>query len=476
MGSLRFYILILIGWVQSVHASSLTEVYRLAVQSDPTLQQAYYALQANEQKFPQALAQMVPTISGNYQTTGTETTQASLNNLVPKGGYNTQNYGVTLTQPIYHPEHWAQLEQSRHIVKGAQAAYLSAAQALIIRVSTQYFNILAAIDDLDYAKGQVKAFKREYEQAKQRFEVGLIAITDVETAKSRYDNAVATEISAKNAVADEYEKLRQIVGQPIEDITLFPIQKKLPLLPPSPNKQEEWVDMAHQYNLDVITAKENAIQFKSAIGVQAAGHFPSIDVQGNVQRNKSNPPFADLTYSRSVTLNVSMPIFAGGAVVSKTREASSRYSEALERLVQQQRQADAESREAFRGVNTAISRVDALKQAVISSESSLKATQAAYEAGTRTIVDVLNAETLLLNAIREHAQARYDYLLQGLILKQKAGTLTSDDLYAVTCLIEAPATEESYSSAYSDSSSGSTTTTITTTPTNEVGQMPDKKE
>ncbi|MBS0288794.1 MAG: TolC family outer membrane protein [Proteobacteria bacterium] len=436
MGSFRVYLTLLLCWSHSLQADSLTQVYRLAVQSDPVLQQAFFALQANKEAFPQALAQMVPSLSGNYQTVGTETSQATPNIFVAQGGYNSQNYGLTLTQPIYHPEHWAQLERSRHTVKSAQATYLNAAQTLVIRVSTQYFNILGAIDDLDYAKGQVKSFGREYEQAKQRFDVGLIAITDVETAKSRYDNALATEISAKNTVANEYEKLRQIVGQPIQAVTLFPIQKKLPLLPPSPNQQETWVNTAHLYNLDVIAVKEQALQTKSEIGVQVAGHFPKIDVQGNVQRNKSGPPFADLTYSRSVTLNISMPIFAGGGIVSRTKEASARYNEVLERVEQTQRQADADTREAFRGVLTAISRVEALAQAVISSESSLKATQAAYEAGTRTIVDVLNAEVLLLNAKREHAKARYEYLLQGLTLKQKAGTLTSDDLYAVSNLIE----------------------------------------
>ncbi len=435
MGSFRRLSLLVLIWGGPLHAENLAQIYDLAVQNDPVLQQAFYGYQANKQTLPQALAQMIPNLSGNYSTTGTETSQSTRNAFVAQGGYNTQNYGLTLTQPLFHPEMWAQLEQSRHVTKAAEAQYLSAAQALIIRTAQQYFLILAAIDDLDYARGQVKAFSREYEQAKQRFDVGLIAITDVETAKSRYDNAVATEISAKNAVADQYENLREIVGKRIEQIELFSNDKKLPLLAPMPNKQEAWVSMSHQYNLDVLAATENAKQLKAAIGTQVSGHFPLFDLQGAVSRNKSAPPFTDTTFSRSVTLNVSVPIFAGGGVIARTREASARYDEAMQALEQQRRLADGDTREAFRGVLTAISRVEALSQAVISSQSALKATKAAYEVGTRTIVDVLNAETLLLNAIREHAQARYDYLLQGLVLKQKAGTLTSEDLFAVSNLI-----------------------------------------
>lgn len=433
MGPFRFGLFLTgVIWFNALQAENLTQVYTLAVQNDPTLQQAYAVLQANRQQLPLAIAQMVPNLSANYSTTANRTSQDIPSILVANGGYNTQNYGITLNQPIYHPEHWAQLEQSRHVVKAAEASYLSAAQNLIVRVTDQYFKILASIDDLDFARGQTKAFSREYEQAKQRFDVGLIAITDVESAKAQFDNARATEISAENTVADQYEELRKIVGQPIKQIELFPVSKPLELLPPSPSQQEVWVDTAHQYNLDVITAKENAGQFKAAIGTQVSGHFPKFDLQANVQRVKSAPPFEDLVLNRSVTLNVTVPLFAGGSTIFSTRQASARYDEAMEKLEAQQRLTDANTRESFRGVLTAISRVDALAQAVISNESSLKSTKAAYEVGTRTIVDVLNSESSLLGAKRDHAKSRYDYLLQGLKLKQAAGTLASEDLYCVT--------------------------------------------
>ena len=418
-----------------LYAEDLRQVYELATYRDPTIQAAYASLQANRQQLPLAIAQMIPNLSANYSASGTSAHPATPSPFVFTGNYNTKNYGLTLSQPIYHPELWGQLEQSRHLVKSAMATYVSATQELIIRVTQQYFSILTAIDDLDFFKGQRTAFEREYEQAKQRFDVGLIAITDVETAKAKFDTARANEISANNAVADQYEKLREIVGEPIQQVSLFPMSHPLNLLPPSPNLQEEWVMMANLQNSDIIAAREQAEQQKAVIGTQVAGHFPKVDLSGNLQRSKASPPFNDYTYYRSVSLNVSIPLFSGGGVVFKTREASARYSEALELLERQQRTTQSATRQAFRGVLTTISRVQALNQAVISNDASLRATKAAYEVGTRTIVDVLNAESDLLSAKRDLSKARYNYLYQGLLLKQAAGSLTPEDLYLVNQLM-----------------------------------------
>lgn len=421
-------------WAAQTHAEDLKEIYQLAVAHDPTLQAAYAALQANRQALPQAIAQMLPNLSASFSTTGTSESD-SINPLTPNGKYNTKAYGLTLNQPIFHSEFWAQLEQSRHQGKEAMASYLSSTQDLIIRVAKQYFAILAALDDLEFTRGQRKAFSREYEQAKQRFEVGLIAITDVETAKAKYDIAVADEISAQNAVANEYEKLREITGQSVSHVMIFPSYKKLNLTPPMPNEQETWVNTAYKQNWQIIAAQENAKKFKAAIGARVAGHFPTVDVQGNLQRSKSAPPFEDTAYAKSATLNVSIPLFASGAVIFRTQEAQARYDESLKQLEFQQRAAASQTRQAFRGVLTAISSVKALSQAVNSGESSLEAIKAAYDVGTRTIVDVLDAESNLLRAQRDHAKARYNYLLEGLLLKQAAGILTPQDLYEVNALI-----------------------------------------
>lgn len=426
-------VLIMISFYASMlHAASLKEVYRMAVESDPTIQAAFAALRANEQAIPQAIAQMVPNLSANYTTTGTQDDVSIF------GDYNTQNYGITLTQPIFHPEHWAQLEQARHVCKGARASYLAATQELIIRVATQYFAVLGALDDLTFTESQRKAFARELEQSQQRFEVGLIAITAVQEAKARRDNAVANEIAAQNAVFDQYEKLREIIGRPLsEGVTLFPISRPLQLVSPSPADQESWVASAQRFNLTVYAARENALQQKSVIAYQASGHFPKFDLQANVQKNKGPPPypFNLPNNQKNLTLNVSFPLFAGGGTLARTKEASSRYDEAMKLLEAEQRTAESATRQAYRGVLTAISGVEALAQAVISNRSALEATQAAYEVGTRTMVDVLNAQSNLLSAQRDHSKARYKYLLEGLKLKQAAGTLAMEDLLAVDQLM-----------------------------------------
>lgn len=411
-------------------AEDLRQVYDLALAHDPTLQGAWASLQANQQALPEAIAQLAPQLSARYTTTGSASSLTSI------GKRNATDYGLVLTQPLFHPEHWAQIEQARHIQKGAMATYLSATQKLIIRVASQYFSVLGAIDDLQFTQGQRIAFARELEQTQQRFAVGLIAITDVQDAKARHNSAIANEIAAQNAVFDEYEKLREITGQPLEALMRFETTKPLPLVPPSPNASEPWVHTSHLYNLDVMSAKENAAQYKAAIGTPIAGHFPKFDLQGNFERAKNPPPFAEaLHYTRSLSLNVSLPLFQGGQLLFRTKEAKARYQEALSQLEASQRTADSNTRQAFRGVLTAISSVEALEQVVLSNKTALEATKAAYQVGTRTMVDVLDAESNVLSAQRDLAKARYRYILEGLNLKQAAGTLTTFDLFSVNQLI-----------------------------------------
>jgi len=413
-----------------VFAENLQQVYVLAVANDAVLHAAAAALVANEQALPQAIAQLLPNASANYQTTGAS------NNAIAPFQYNTRNYGITVNQPLFYPQLWAQLEGARHQVKGATAVYLSTTQALIIRVAEQYFAVLAAYDNLHFAESSRKSFGQTLEQAKQRFDVGLIAITDVQDAKAKYDNAVALELSAQNALADQYEILRTITGVRIAEVKRLPQEKSIPLIPPSPDKEQAWVDCAHRYNLDLIAAQEQAKTLKAAIGVAVGDHFPNITLSGSVNRSLPPPPrFSDLITTSSVTLNVSFPLFESGGAIFRTREARARYDESLQQLEGTRRQIDSSTRQSFRGVLTAISVVKALAQAVISNRTSLEARRAAYSVGTRTIVDVLDAETALLDAERTFAKARYDYLLEGLRLKQAAGTLTTEDLVQVSTLL-----------------------------------------
>jgi outer membrane protein len=413
----------------NANSHTLLDIYKLALEYDPTIKAQENQMLANKQSVPQSIAAILPTISGSYQTTGTNT-ETFLG-----GHYNTQNYSLNLSQAIYRPDLWAQIEQSLHISRQALASYLSATQALIIRVSERYFAVLSAQDNLAFAKGQKKAFSRELEQTSQRFEVGLIPITDVHEAQARLDGAIAREVRALNGVSDEYEKLGEITGVPINEVTSFPNNKYLPLLPPAPNNQAAWVSSANAHNLDVITAKENSLQLKAAKAIQMAGHMPKVDVTAQTGRAISSPPFDSTNFSKSASLNLSVPIFNSGGVHYRVVESSYRHREGLDLLEKQRRSAVSLTRQAYRGVLTRISEVEALKQTVVSNSSALKATQAAYEVGTRTIVDVLDAQTNLLNAERELANSRYNYMLEGLKLKQAAGILKQDDLFEVDNII-----------------------------------------
>ena len=415
--------------ITKIHAYELRDVYHLALSQDPTIKAQENVLLANQQSIPQSIAALLPTLSASYQTAKNRT------ETVLGGRYHTQTYNLNLSQAIYRPDLWAQLEQSRHISKQAMATYLAATQDLIIRVSERYFAVLVARDNLTFAKGQRKAFSRELEQTKQRFEVGLIPITDVNEAQARLDGAIAREVRNSNEVSDEYERLREITGVEIDSIITFDNKKILNLVPPAPNDQEAWVLSAKAHNLDVIAAKENSLQLKAAKAIQATGHLPTVDLSLQTGRSQTPALPGQTNSNATTTLSLNVPIFAGGGVHFRVKEAEYRYREALNNLENTHRSALSTTRQSFRGVITRISEVEALKQTVISSNSALKATQAAYEVGSRTVVDVLDAQTDLLNAERELANSRYLYLLEGLRLKRAAGILTQDDLFSVSEII-----------------------------------------
>ena len=416
-------------FIGATFATDLNEVYHMALENDPTFKAQQASFKASKQAIPQAIAKFLPNLNGQATTTGIHS------GIPAQGNYNTKNYSLNLSQPVYRPEHWTNFDQARHVEKQALATLMASGQDLIVRVSEQYFAVLGAEDDLEFASAQRKAFARQLEQTKQRFEVGLIAITDVHEAQARHDSALANEIAAQNNVANQYEKLREITGIPVDTLAKLMTQDKTLLMPPSPEEEQTWVDTAQKHNLDIRAAQEASLVAKGTIANNVTGHLPKVDLSAQVARNKSAPPFDDLYGQKSINLTLSVPIFEGGGVTFRVKEAQARYVEALKKLDYQRKSAYSTTRQKYRGVLTQISQVKSLKQAVVSNESALKATSAAYEVGTRTIVDVLNAESSLLSAKRDYAKARYNYVLEGLRLKRAAGTLHAQDLYDVNALL-----------------------------------------
>lgn len=396
----------------------------MALDADPLVSAAFSAMEAQNQAFPQAIAQMAPQVHAHSVTTHAHT------NAPFPHHFRMRRQSLTVTQPIYHLEHWAQWVRARHIQKGAVATYVSATQALIIRVAERYFAILAALDDQQVIEAQKNAFTRQWEETQQRFEAGLVAITDVQEAKARRDQAQAEVIAAQNTVANAYEKLQEITGCPIHHVSSLSATHPLPLFPPSPNTMEAWVTTAEEHNPDIIAAREEAKQRKAAIATEVAGYFPRVDFSGHLERFKDAPPFFSPHYvhERTVSLKVTVPLFSGGETYSRTRQAQAYYCEALQKEEQQHRITESAVRTAFRNVLTAIHKVQALEQAVLSSKNALKATQAAYDAGTRTMVDILDAQSRFSDVQRQYAKARYQYLLEGLKLKQTAGIISPEDI------------------------------------------------
>ena len=418
------------------HGENLFEVYQLAEKSDPQYREAEAAYRAKLEARPQALAQLLPNISLSANTAWNEQTISSAFVIGNTGngnsvGYNSHGYSLSLTQPLFRWDRILQYRQADSMIQQSNAELLAAKQDLIIRVSESYFNLLAAYDNLDFARAEKLALSRQLDQAKQRFEVGLTAITDVQEAQAGYDRAVASEIAAENNIDNTREVLREIIGVYLTDYS--PLGKDMPLLSPNPADIDKWTSQAEEQSLTVMAAIYAVDTAKEEISIRQAGHFPTLDLTAGAGYNKSGGRFgASKIHSSDVGLQLSVPLFSGGAVNSRTREAVELLNQQLLKLEQARRQAQSATRQAYLGVISGISQVKAFKQALVSSETALQATEAGFEVGTRTAVEVVTSQQNLLQARRDYAQARYNYVLDTLRLKQASGILSSDDLTAVS--------------------------------------------
>ena len=345
---------------------------------------------------------------------------------------------------MFRWDQWVNLKQAEKRVAQAEADYEAAQQDLIIRVATRYFDVLAAEDVLTSIHADRQAIARQLEQARQRFEVGLIAITDVQESQAAYDQAIASEIGAKRSLATARELLREITGEYVS--VLSAPTEDLPLLSPNPSDEQSWIDLALAQNLALVSSRLDEEIARKEISFRRTGHYPSIDLiastssqDTDADRNVDNGPFfpADSDFDNdSIRLQVTVPLFAGGGTTSRVREAVYLHRASIEQLQRVSRETERATRDAYLGVLAEISRVNALNQAVQSSQTALEATQAGFEVGTRTIVDVLNSQRDLYTAITNYYASRYAYLGNVLLLKQAAGTLRIEDLEEIDRWLE----------------------------------------
>lgn len=425
-------------------AENLLDVYQDARQADPILAQADAQAHATAEGVTQARAQLLPQISG-----GIDFSQSHGGNggggfvggngeVVDTGHMRSRSLSGSLRQTVLNFGTYANIKANRAASQAQDEQFTAAEQDLIIRVAQAYFDVLGARDNLDFAEAQEKALARQLDQAQQRFDVGLSAITDVNEAKANHDASTADVINAKNTLADAREALTQITGKSIG--TLDALREELPLTPPQPDNEKAWVDQALQDNPSVLAQQFNVQASEHDISAARAAHLPTIDASLNYSRGPTWSQFGDLhNRSTNTTIGIALnvPIFSGGATQSRVRQAIYQRDAANDSLEQSRRQVVRNTRNAYRSVIAGISEVEARKQAVISAKSALDATQAGFEVGTRNIIDVLNSQQQLFQARSAYSQSRHAYIMNQLLLKQSAGSLAIDDLKAVNALLVA---------------------------------------
>jgi outer membrane protein len=435
--TIRFLAVALIACAPPAAADDLRTVFELAIANDPVYREAEAAYRATLEARPQARALLLPDVrlSANTRTNDQD---ISLEGGFGVGGeidFNSHGYSLDITQPVVRADRFLRYQQADSRIAQAAAELELARQDLILRLSQRYFDVLAAIDNLEFARAEKRSLSRQLEQAKQRFDVGLTAITDVQEAQAGYDRAVAEEITAENALDNAREALREITGEYHAEVE--PLGSTMPLVSPTPNDIEQWTATALDENLQIVAAEHALETASQEIKVQQAGHLPSLDLVASRGYEASGGRFGGTQlHATSIGLELNVPLFQGGLVNSLTREARERHTQALERLTQAKRSTQRQTREAFLGVLSGISRVQALQQAVVSSETALEATNAGFEVGTRTAVDVVAAERALSDARRNYARARYEYILNSLELKQAAGILMPADLQEINNWLE----------------------------------------
>ena len=412
---------------QTLKAQDLAETYQLALENDPVLKQFYYSQFSVAESKSQSIAQMLPTISVSGQSSRSRIDNKKAN-FQSEG---TQNYwdssfSINFTQPVFHWDHWVELSQSDNLIAQSEAQYQAELQSLMVQTTEAYFNILAAQDNLEFTISEKKAIARQLEQATQRFDVGLIAITDVYEAKAAFDQSRAAQIEAENLVDNRKEDLRKIIGE--NDANLAILAEEISYSPPVPNDIAEWTNIADTNNLDVVAAINQAEVSRKNIQIQQSGHMPTLDVVANYGVADVNSSFGQRGDTQSVGLQLNIPLFQGGIVNSRSRQAGFDYQVSKENLIDTKREVTRLLKNSFRNVISTMNRAEALKAAVTSAISSLEATEAGFDVGTRTMVDVLAEQRNLYQAKRDHSKSRYDYLVSGVQLKQAASSLTEQDL------------------------------------------------
>jgi outer membrane protein len=423
-------------FISPLQAADLMQAYQAARDNDPVFAAARATAAAGREKLPQGRAGLLPTLSlsGNTVWNDTEVEPRDIPAARASRQYNTNAYQLTLSQPLFRWQNWVAYDQARLQVAQAEAGFIQAGQDLILRVAQAYFDVLYATENLSAVQANKQATAQQLELAKKTFEVGTSTITDTHEAQARFDLVTAQEIAAESELEIRRQALQTLTGQLPENLAAP--RKDATLQAPQPNRLEDWISSAEKDALPVQIQLAQAEIAAREVDRQRAGHYPTLDIVANRGKAKSfNNAVIDSDYS-NVGLQLNVPLFQGGLTTSRQREASANRDAARAGLESARRNATLAARQYYLGVTNGLAQVNALKAALVSSQSALESNKLGYEVGVRINIDVLNAENQLYVTRRDLAKATFDTLMAQLRLKAAVGSLGEDDLARINSLLE----------------------------------------
>ncbi|MEY2633312.1 MAG: hypothetical protein RIR00_1966 [Pseudomonadota bacterium] len=419
------------------HAADLLQIYRDALDNDPTLAAARATTDAGLERKSQGLAGLLPSLSLSGNTSSNHA-DISSGGVSFNRNYNSNSYTLSLSQPLFRWQNWVGYDQSKLVAAQAEAQFVLAQQDLMLRVAQAYFDVLYANENLKALKSQKTAISQQLEQAKKNFEVGTSTITDTHEAQSRYDLAQAQEIAGESDLEVKRAALQAIIGRSAP--LLAPLRTTTRLSPPQPSGMDSWVQSAEQNSLSVQIKQLAADVAAKEVSRIRAGHFPTLDLVANSGKTANSVASAPSEVQfNNIGLQLTLPIYQGGMVSSQEREAAAKRQAALSDLDAARRSAALGARQSYLGVVNGLAQVRALEAAQVSSQSALDANKLGYDVGVRINIDVLNAEQQVYGTRRDLAKARLDTLMAQLKLKAAIGALAEADLQQINALLDSSA-------------------------------------
>jgi outer membrane protein len=427
-------LLLLAGFSQSTLAYNLQDALNDATPLDPVIASSAASLRALQEKVPQARALNLPTVN----TSATINRQLVDTNLSPTRKFTSQNYGLNLSYPLYRAQNFETFEQAKLNIAVGEAQLANAQQDLIVKVAQAYFDVLAAQDSLSVIQAQKRAISEQLQSAKRNFEVGTATITDQQEAQAKADLVIFQEIAGNNDLEVKRAALSLLTGKPSTGIDT--LKTGVPLSGPQTVGASDWVDAARKNNYQVQQAAVAVENAKREITKQSLAKRPTLDLVGSLTHTENAIASAVGVNANSAVLGLqfAMPLYTGGAIESRVREAAANLNKSEFDLMNARNQAELGSRQAYLGLNSLINQVTALQAAEKSSQLALDSNQLGYQVGVRINIDVLNAQQQVFSTQRDLAKARYDVLVNGLKLKAVAAALRPEDIASVNGLLETP--------------------------------------